>query len=201
MGPLKDSLINENEDYIRAAAAWSLGQIGRHTPDHSKALAQADIFSKLINVYKDSSSSQDLKNKSQRALKAVLQKCTHLIALQPLLINYDTNDLNCKILKYIIQQFAKVLPNDNNNRKSFVQCGALQKIQELKYLYESSKDKAEDENVENDEDANAENIDYSDVLSFISTINSCFPPELVQYYSPNYSQQLLKKLDDFEATS
>merc|ERR1712152_23992 len=93
-------------------------------------------------------------------------------------------DLNCKILKYIVQQFTKVLPNDNNNRKSFVQCGALQKIQELKYLYETSKDKAE----------NAENVDYSDVLSFINTINSCFPPELVQYYSPNYSQQLLKKL-------
>merc|ERR1719273_3087769 len=46
--PLKDALVNEPEDYIRAASAWSLGQIGRHTPDHSKALAQADILSKLI---------------------------------------------------------------------------------------------------------------------------------------------------------
>jgi len=202
--PLKDSLINENEDYIRAAAAWSLGQIGRHTPDHSKALAQADIFSKLINVYKDSSSSQDLKNKSQRALKAVLQKCTHLIALQPLLINYDTNDLNCKILKYIIQQFAKVLPNDNNIRKSFVQSGALQKIQELKYLYEQNSNKQvsgsgpNDENQDKDIVDNQENVNYSDILQYIGTVNSCFPPELVQYYSPNYSQQLLKKLDEYE---
>lgn len=202
--PLKDSLINENEDYIRAAAAWSLGQIGRHTPDHSKALAQADIFSKLINVYKDSSSSQDLKNKSQRALKAVLQKCTHLIALQPLLINYDTNDLNCKILKYIIQQFAKVLPNDNNIRKSFVQSGALQKIQEFKYLYEQNHNKQasgsgpSDENQDKDIVDNQENVNYSDILQYIGTINSCFPPELVQYYSPNYSQQLLKKLDEYE---
>merc|ERR1712207_100317 len=108
--PLKDSLMNETEDYIRAAAAWSLGQIGRHTPDHSKALAQADIFSKLIDVYQHGESSQDLKNKSQRALKAVLTKCTHLIALQPLLINYSTQDLNCKILKYIIQQLPKCCP-------------------------------------------------------------------------------------------
>jgi len=199
--PLKDSLMNESEDYIRAAAAWSLGQIGRHTPDHSKALAQADIFSKLIEVYQHNESSQDLKNKAQRALKAVLTKCTHLIALQPLLINYDTNDLNCKILKYIIHQFAKVLPNDNNNRKSFVQCGALQKVQELKHLYEANKDKAENDENNNMEKAESENIDYSEVLAFINTINSCFPPELVQYYSPNYSQQLLKKLDEFDATS
>eukprot|EP01084_Bolivina_argentea_P274225 467348_1 len=197
--PLKDSLINESEDYIRAASAWSLGQIGRHTPDHSKALAQADIFSKLINVYKDNKSSVDLKNKSQRALKAVLSKCTHLIALQPLLINFSNNDLNCKILKYIIQQFAKVLPNDTTNKKSFVQSGALQKIQELKYEYEQNNNKSQDNNQEQDEnDNNQENIDYSDMLQYINTINSCFPPELVQYYSPNYSKQLLSKLDDFD---
>ena len=212
--PLKDSLINENEDYIRAAAAWSLGQIGRHTPDHSKALAQSDIFNKLITVYKDPKSSQDLKNKSQRALKAVLSKCTHLIALQPLLINHKSeNDLNCKILKYIIQQFAKVLPNDNNTKKSFVQSGALQKIQKLKYLYEQQTKKQQDNeqqqnnddnnnNDDNDDDdeqdKNQENVNYSDILQYINTINSCFPPELVQYYSPNYSQQLLKKLDEFE---
>merc|ERR1712224_848344 len=34
--PLKDALINEPEDHLKAAAAWSLGQIGRHTPDHAR---------------------------------------------------------------------------------------------------------------------------------------------------------------------
>ena len=169
--PLKDALVNEEEDYIKAAAAWSLGQIGRHTPDHSKALAQADIFRKLIDIFKDENSSQDLQIKAQRALKAILLKCTYLVALEPLL--HDTPD---KILKYIIQQFAKVLPNDSQAKKSFVQSGGLQKIQELKL----------------DEQNN------SHLLEYINTINSCFPPELVQYYSPNYSNELLKKLDDFE---
>ena len=155
--PLKDALINENEDYIRAASAWSLGQIGRHTPDHSKALAQADIFNKLINIYHNNQSSQDLKNKSQRALKATLSKCTHLSALQPLLINYNTNMLNCKILKYIIQQFAKVLPNDNQNRKSFVQSGALQKIQEFKYLFEQTQNNNNNNNNNDNEQDNNNN--------------------------------------------
>lgn len=40
--PLKESLKNENES-VRAAAAWSLGQMGGHTPDHAKALAEQDI--------------------------------------------------------------------------------------------------------------------------------------------------------------
>ena len=30
--PLKDALVNEPEDHIKSAAAWSLCQIGRHTP-------------------------------------------------------------------------------------------------------------------------------------------------------------------------
>merc|ERR1712142_1398881 len=98
------------------------------------------ILSKLIDVFQDPTSSQDLKNKSQRALKAVLSKCTHLIALQPLLINYSEDDRACKILKYIVQQFAKVLPNDSHNRKAFVQSGALQKIQELNHLYKQQGD-------------------------------------------------------------
>merc|ERR1712070_694793 len=36
--PLKDALINEPEDHLKAASAWSLGQIGRHSPDHARAL-------------------------------------------------------------------------------------------------------------------------------------------------------------------
>ncbi len=38
INPLRDALKNENES-VRAAAAWSLGQMGGHTPDHAKALA------------------------------------------------------------------------------------------------------------------------------------------------------------------
>ena len=77
--------MNESEDYIKAAAAWALGQVGRHTADHAKALAQADVFRRLVEAYADPESSEDLKAKVKRGLKAVLQKCTHLSALEPLL--------------------------------------------------------------------------------------------------------------------
>lgn len=167
--PLKTALVNEPEDYIKAAAAWSLGQLGRHTPDHAKALAQADVFRKLIEAYADDRSSEDLKTKAQRALKAVISKCTHLPALEPLLHNTPQ-----KILQYILEQFAKCLPNDHSARKSFVTSGGLQKVQELKA----------------DETANM------DLIEYISTINDQFPPEIVQYYSPGYSETLLNKLDN-----
>jgi HEAT repeat protein len=38
INPIKEALKSENES-VRAAAAWSLGQMGAPTPDHAKALA------------------------------------------------------------------------------------------------------------------------------------------------------------------
>lgn len=167
--PLKDALVNETEDHIKAAAAWSLGHIGRHTPEHAKALAKLDVFRRLIDVFKAESSSADLQMKAQRALKSVLQKCTHLAALEPLLF-----DCPVKIIKYVVHQFAKVLPNQPVARKSFVQSRGLEKIQGLKMEGNSK------------------------LQEYIATINCCFPPEIVQYYSPNYSDTLLAKLDSFD---
>jgi len=33
------------------------------------------------------------------------------------------------------------------------------------------------------------------LLQAVEIINSCYPEEIVKYYSPSYSQQLLDKLD------
>lgn len=42
---------------MRAAAAWSLGQMGGHTPDHAKAMAENDIPQLLLQLYRDPRSS------------------------------------------------------------------------------------------------------------------------------------------------
>lgn len=171
--PLKDALLNESEDHIKAASAWSLGQLGRHTPDHAKALAQADVLRILIDVYKSNESSPDLKLKSQRALKSILNKCTYLIALEPLL--FVAPD---KILKYLVAQFAKVLPNHPAARKSFVTSKGLQRIQELKAI------------------GGGPDTENGKMQEYIATINSCYPTEMVQFYSPNYAETLISKLGD-----
>jgi len=166
--PLKDALINEPEDHLKASAAWSLGQIGRHSPDHARALAEADCLRRLLAVFLHQDSSEDLQTKAKRALKSVIQKCTYLPALEPLLQEAPPN-----ILKYVVQQFNKVLPNDLNARRSFVQSGGLQKIQEVKAEMGSK------------------------LHDYIEEINLLYPPEIVQYYSPNYADALLKKMDEF----
>ena len=50
IAPLKDALIKEPDDLIKAAAAWSIGQIGGHSADHAKAMADADVPLHLLAV-------------------------------------------------------------------------------------------------------------------------------------------------------
>lgn len=62
--PLCACLIEEQEDHIKAAAAWALGQIGRHTPEHACAVAVANVLPILLSIYMDARSSEDLQIKA-----------------------------------------------------------------------------------------------------------------------------------------
>merc|ERR1712166_922411 len=126
--PLVNALVSEPEDHIKSASAWSLGQIGRHSPEHARALADAHVLPKLLAVFMHPESSDDLRTKAKRALKSIIEKCLQLGALEPLI-----SEAPPQILKYVLQQFAKVLPSDTGGaKKQFVTSGCLKKIQQLR---------------------------------------------------------------------
>ncbi|KAM3860506.1 sperm-associated antigen 6 [Diretmus argenteus] len=162
-------LSEESEDHIKSATAWSIGQIGRHTPEHAKAVATANLLPKLLELYMDANSSEDLQVKCKKALKNVLQKCTYLPGLEPLLYDAPSN-----ILKHVLGQFSKVLPHDNEARRLFVTSEGLKRVQEIKA----------DEG--------------SALQEHINSINNCYPEEIVMYYSPGYSEVLLQRVDDYQ---
>jgi len=168
--PLGHALEKETEDHIKAAAAWSLGQIGRHSADHAKAVADCNILPKLLDVYLHKDSSDDLKTKAKRALKSIIQKCVHLPALEPLLHHEAPQN----ILKYVCGQFAKILPTDIGAKREFVANRGLATIQKIKPEPGSK------------------------LAEAIQTINNCYPPEIVQYYSPDYAQTFLDKIENYQ---
>lgn len=45
-------LKNETDDHILAVVTWTLGQIGKHTPEHAKSVADENVLSKLLEVCK-----------------------------------------------------------------------------------------------------------------------------------------------------
>jgi len=44
-------LQEETEDHILAVTVWTIGQIGKHTPEHAKAVAVTNLLSKLLEVF------------------------------------------------------------------------------------------------------------------------------------------------------
>jgi hypothetical protein len=66
-----------------------------------------------------------------------------------------------------------VLPHDLKARRSFVQSGSLQRIQEVQAEVGSK------------------------LRDYIDEVNNLYPPEIVNYYSPNYAETLLKKMDEY----
>mmetsp|Transcript_17957 Transcript_17957/g.56310 ORF Transcript_17957/g.56310 Transcript_17957/m.56310 type:complete len:105 (-) Transcript_17957:726-1040(-) len=82
---------------------------------------------------------------------------------------------SCEV--HTLKQFSSILPHDVEARRTFVRNGGLQFLQELNETVGGK------------------------LTEFIQRINSCYPPEIVEYYSPNYSRKLLAKIEDLEPTS
>uniref|UniRef100_A0A8C5I3J0 Sperm associated antigen 6 n=1 Tax=Gouania willdenowi TaxID=441366 RepID=A0A8C5I3J0_GOUWI len=162
-------LSEEDEDHIKVATVWSIGQIGHYTAEHAMAVATAGLLPKLLQLYMEASSSEDLQLKSKKALKDILLKCTHLPSLEPLLYSAPTN-----IVKHVLGQFSKVLLHDRIACQQFVLSGGLRKVQEM--------------------DAEP----GSAVYEHITTINSCFPPEVIKYCPPGNSETLLKCSEEYQ---
>ncbi|KAJ9600980.1 hypothetical protein L9F63_000818 [Diploptera punctata] len=159
----------EKEEHVVATVIWALGQIGKHTPEHAKALALANVFPKIIQLYTKPGTSEDLQQKSRTTLKQVLQKCMYMSALEPLLETAPPF-----ILKYVVGQYSKILPNDPKARRAFVTSGGLKKLQEIKAEPGTT------------------------LMEYITIINCCYPDELINYYSPGYPNSLLERIDQYQ---
>ncbi|XP_063535167.1 sperm-associated antigen 6-like isoform X1 [Cydia strobilella] len=158
----------EGEDAELCAAAWTLGHIAKHSPQHSLAVAVANALPRLLQLYTNPKSSAEVHARTSCALKQALQCCLHRPALEPLL-----HAAPACILKYVLAQYAKILPNDARARRLFVTTGALKRIQEI------------------------DTVPGTSLKEYINIINSCFPEEIVRYYTPGFSDSLLDRVEAF----
>ncbi|CAM6016841.1 unnamed protein product [Sphagnum balticum] len=158
--PLLDSLTTETEDHIKSASAWTLGQIGKHTPVHAKAVAEVGVLPQLLYCFSSKRSSEDLQTKSNRAMSAIINCLDHPPALDCLLQGRYIPE---PILKYIIAKIAKLVPNDGDFRTKLVNSGSFSKLQQIQMSASS------------------------DVKELIDNINKEFPIELVHFYNPKHA--------------
>lgn len=128
---------------------------------------------------------------TKRALKCILEKTLQIEALEPLL----QQSTPANILKYVIGQFAKILPHDVAARRAFVTSSGLQRVQEIAASYGASV------NIQPGQLGQQQNALAGTKLGdYIRAINECYPEEIVRYYSPGYSATLLEKIDEYSKT-
>jgi len=169
------ALDEELYNHVGAAAAWALGHIGRHSVEHAKAITSEGLLLKILELFISPGSTEEMKDKAKQALKMILLRTDDLESIQPLL---EVAPL--KILKYIIAQYSKILPNNPGARRAFVSSGGLRKVQELL----ASDPTAED----------------ALMREHVMLINACFPPDVINYFSPDYPQTLLDRVEQFRPT-
>ncbi|ORX84539.1 ARM repeat-containing protein, partial [Anaeromyces robustus] len=198
-------LDEEVEEHLLAACSWTIGQISRHSPDHAKIVADNGILIKLLYIIKatiNENTNSDLFIKTKRAMKAIILKILNIELLDPLL---EVDTPYC-VLKHLVAQYAKLLPYDIASRRAFVISSGLAKIQQIAMKYApqlisadlaaSNKSKVNEEDNHYADEASSTN--NSKLAEAIRTINSCYPEEIVHYYSPGYSTLLLEKINNFK---
>jgi len=168
--PLKDALINEGEDHLKTAAAWSLGNIGSHSHEHARCLADEDVLRRLLAAHLDPHASKDLKDRSEASLISVINVCNYPEGMAPLLLERTTP---LSIVTAVVERFAAILNQDTESRRAFVQSGGIQRLQELK------------------EEADP----AGDLFMHIEDVNSLYPEDLINYYTPKYARDLLMGLN------
>jgi len=170
---LRDALQNETSLNIKAAACYTLGNIGKHARKHANKVAEYKILSMMLYYYNApaSESSDDLKTKAKKAMKKIIAECDDLQYLEPLIHTAPDN-----ILKHILIKFEKILRDTASReyKRKFVEDGGLKKLQEIK-------------------------VNCSEeIKKTIESINQGFGnDELIKVSSPSYLNEMLSKIDNY----
>jgi hypothetical protein len=104
--PLVEALANEAEDHIRSATAWSLGQIGKHSPEQAKAVTEAGAMPLLVTYLSYKGSSEDLQTKCELALKVICNRLSHYPAIDSLLQVHNASKF--RLLVKALCQFIRM---------------------------------------------------------------------------------------------
>jgi HEAT repeat protein len=163
---LKDIIENEPNPALKSASCFALGHMGRHSSQHSKEITDLNILPTMLFYYSSPDSEDDLKDKSKKALKSIILQCNHMKALEPLI--HTAND---KILKHVLDQYIKYMNVSLEEKSKFIQNGCLQKLQGIK-----------------------RKSSYV-IKEKIEVINTFFPSDIIKYYSPDYAQYLISKIE------
>ncbi|KAG4105356.1 ARM repeat-containing protein [Neocallimastix lanati (nom. inval.)] len=187
--PVLMNILTDNDkkdENTLSACIWTLGQIGRHGPEHTKILTDhgvLPVLMRLLKQYSENDEKIDIKTKLNKTIKWIIENTLDLKSITPLL----SLNTPLSILKPTIEQIKKIIPNDVMLRREFVTSGSLKILQEIaqKFISKNPGDPTY----------------HSSMAENIMLINKCYPEEIIQYYSPGYSEILLSRMENNQQQS
>jgi hypothetical protein len=178
---LKDALENETEHNLKAAACYALGKIGQHAPKHAERITEYKVLPTMLRYLNDPESSEDLKLKSKKSLKLIIQNCGRLEHLEPLI-----PEAPVKILKKILDRFELHMKTDKEQnkgfKKRFYESGGLKTLLEIQKKYNDT---------EHFKDKDRED------LKKITDIAMLYDPEIIKFLSPDYRKNMLEEIERY----
>ena len=107
--------LKDNDLLVKKYAATCIREIAKQSPDLAKLICNAAgavaivnlICFFIIKVFKYPQSSDELKKKAKKALKSILQMCSYLPALSPLISVRIYDFLNNKIIDFFRKPHQK----------------------------------------------------------------------------------------------
>jgi 3-methyladenine DNA glycosylase AlkD len=155
--------------YVMTAAAWAIGQLGKHSPEHAQKLTKLNALSLLLDAHNDPQAPEDLQVKTRRAFKNIVLKCTDHEVIRPLITPAPD-----RIKKYILEQIAKLLPKNPKWLRPFFASGGLRDVQRVSAAEGSKTEK------------------------YIKEIKKLYPAAAVEYYDPEYARTIITEIENYD---
>ncbi|KAL1451661.1 hypothetical protein WDU94_006019 [Cyamophila willieti] len=156
-------LLCPTSEQLQVNAAWTLAQVGKHSPDHVGTLCDEGVLLTLLSITQSDGAAECVRNKCRDVLRTVLHRCRRYEDLETIFLQDNSEEL----LPPLLNALAKVLPCDVEARRSFVMSQGLRKVLGL---------------------ASQPIIDVS-----LKTIYKCFPEEVLDFASPSYIEDLIDR--------
>ena len=183
---LRDIIMNENNQQLKSAVCFTLGNLGKHSTQHANLVSNYNVLALMLLNYQSNDSNENLKKKAKRALKNILSCCQNILAMEPLIQVAPR-----KMIKQILNQFAICLKLSGVERKNCLQKGVLQRLVTLKNGIKKTLVKDEKENKEKSKEIE---LDEKIVEIIEGSICTLFPDEIVKHY--NYDE-FQKNIEEF----
>lgn len=159
---------------LKRISAGVLGNLGRHSEDHSLNITNHGVIEDLIIICEDNNiRNDDLKKDVNKAIRQIIQNSKNLEIIKKIITNTNTSNL----IVMACRQIQKIIENPTQKKEFF----AKKWLNDIVLLKHNNKFG-----------------DDTNIQKAITDICNMYPQDVINYLTPNYADKLVKKLDNYQ---